>query len=182
MSDYQVPYTLKISKRARSIRITVKRDSTVVVSMPRRASIHQVEHFVATKAPWIQKKVSYFVKRLQERPVLPYTGTHAEYQKHKEQARQLITRRIAHFNQFYGYNVGKITIRNQQTRWGSCSRKGNLSFNYKLALLPEYLADYVIVHELCHLGQFNHSQAFWDLVDKAMPNYKLLRKELYALR
>lgn len=71
-----------------------------------------------------------------------------------------------------------MAIRNQKSRWGSCSTKGNLNFNYKLAIIPSHLADYVIVHELCHLGEFNHSQKFWDLVAKTMPGYKEMRNEL----
>ena len=72
----------------------------------------------------------------------------------------------------------KINIKNQKTRWGSCSKKGNLNFNYKIALLPQHLADYIIVHELCHLGEFNHSRSFWNLVAKVFPEYLGIRNEL----
>lgn len=79
---------------------------------------------------------------------------------------------------------GKIFIKNSRTRWGSCSSKGNLNFNYRLSLLPAHLAHYVIVHELCHLREFNHSQRFWDLVALTVPEYKACREELkkYSLR
>jgi predicted metal-dependent hydrolase len=93
-------------------------------------------------------------------------------------ARILVAARIAHLNCFYGYRIGKISIRNQKTRWGSCSRRGNLSFNYRLIYLPPAHQDYIIAHELCHLGQFNHSKDFWALVAHAVPNAKLIRKEL----
>ncbi len=106
------------------------------------------------------------------------TRSKTEYLKHKEAARELVLRRLSYFNQFYNYKIGKVAIRNQKSRWGSCSTKGNLNFNYKLAIIPPHLADYVIVHELCHLGEFNHSQKFWDLVAKAMPEYKKMRDGL----
>ena len=103
---------------------------------------------------------------------------HPIYITNKDSALNLAITRINHFNKIYNFLYNKITIRNQSSRWGSCSRKGNLSFNYRLALLPPELADYIIVHELCHLGEFNHSKKFWDLVEKAIPNWPKLRAEL----
>lgn len=100
------------------------------------------------------------------------------YLVHKESARELVMRKIAEWNALYGFTVGRVSIKNQTTRWGSCSSKGNLNFNYRIALLPEHLADYIIVHELCHLKEFNHSQKFWDLVGKAIPDYAVRREEL----
>ena len=93
-------------------------------------------------------------------------------------ARALAHARLSHFNQYYGFSYSRVFIRNQKTRWGACSAKGNLGFNYRIAFLPPELADYVIVHELCHLGQFNHSRAFWELVEQQIPNHKELRHEL----
>jgi predicted metal-dependent hydrolase len=92
--------------------------------------------------------------------------------------RALAHERLAHFNQQYGLAIGKISIRNQKTRWGSCSREGNLSFNYRILYLPSAERDYIIVHELCHIAEHNHSPAFWALVSRALPDAKLIRKEL----
>jgi predicted metal-dependent hydrolase len=100
-----------------------------------------------------------------------------EFITYKHSAFNLVHQRIAYFNNYYQFNIHRITIKNQKTRWGSCSKKGNLNFNYKIALLPQYLCDYVIVHELCHLGEFNHSQRFWKLVSWTIPHYKKIKKE-----
>lgn len=109
-------------------------------------------------------------------------GNKLEYQKYKMQAQEIAYNRIIYFNSVYRFHVNKVTIKNQKTRWGSCSKKGNLNFNYKIALLPQYLSDYIIVHELCHLGQFNHSPAFWRLVAKTMPDYQKLKKLFKKIR
>ena len=103
----------------------------------------------------------------------------AEYLKYKDQAKIFVINKVTELNKNYGYKINRITIRNQKTRWGSCSKKGNMNFNYKIVLLPEKLAEYIIVHEICHLGEFNHSANFWNLVAQTVPDYKEKRKELH---
>ncbi len=103
------------------------------------------------------------------------------YLLHKPQALYLAKARLEHFNQFYNFKYNKITIRNQISRWGSCSKRGNLNFNYRIAQISPVLADYIIVHELCHIGQFNHSVDFWNLVEKTIPNWKELRHKLKSV-
>lgn len=105
-------------------------------------------------------------------------GRRRHYEQHKETARALVHARIAFFNHAGAFPVRRIAIRNQKTRWGSCSKLGNLNFHYKLAFLPSAVADYVIVHELCHLHEFNHSVRFWTLVEAVLPNYRALKQEL----
>jgi len=105
-------------------------------------------------------------------------GVKKDYLKFKEQALVLAQERLTYFNQFYGFKFNRVSIKNQKTRWGSCSKKGNLNFHYKIALLPERVADYIIVHELCHLKEFNHSQNFWNLVAQSFPDYLSLRNQL----
>ncbi len=100
------------------------------------------------------------------------------YLKDKVAARALVLERLEHFKTIYPYPYNRVSIKNQVSRWGSCSEKGNLNFNYRIVHLPPHLADYVIVHELCHLWEFNHSQKFWDLVAVAVPDYKAHREEL----
>ena len=86
--------------------------------------------------------------------------------------------RLAHFNAAYGFQIKRVAIRNTRSRWGSASQKGNLNFTYRILYLPPHLSDYIIVHELAHLGAFNHSKEFWALVERALPDWKRLRKEL----
>ena len=96
----------------------------------------------------------------------------------REQARIFVENRISYFNKFYNFEINRVAIKNTKSRWGSCSSKGNLNFNYKIIYLKPELADYLIVHELCHLGEFNHSKRFADLVSKTIPNYDKVNKEL----
>jgi predicted metal-dependent hydrolase len=118
------------------------------------------------------------------RPVF-HTRSRKLYLANKEAARAIVTERVRHFLSYYGPRhgiaLGRISIRNQKSRWGSCSKKGNLNFTYKLAFLPPELRDYVIVHEICHVKEFNHGRGFWALVGETMPEWKALRKKLRAV-
>ncbi|OGZ07091.1 MAG: hypothetical protein A3C93_01650 [Candidatus Lloydbacteria bacterium RIFCSPHIGHO2_02_FULL_54_17] len=111
------------------------------------------------------------------------TGTLGAYKKHKETAREFVHGKLKEQNAHYALSFNKVAIRNQRTRWGSCSKKGNLNFHYRIIELPDSLADYVIVHELCHLAEFNHSKKFWALVAQTVPDWRARRKALrrYAL-
>jgi predicted metal-dependent hydrolase len=100
------------------------------------------------------------------------------YVKHKETARNFVLEKLQIYNEFYQYTFRRVSIRNTKSRWGSCSEHGNLNFSYKLLFLPEHLADYIIVHELCHLKELNHSPKFWNLVSKTFPDYREKRKVL----
>src|SRR3989344_7591097 len=100
-----------------------------------------------------------------------------DYLKYKEHTRALVKQKLAQYNQVYGFKINRVAIKNTKSRWGSCSKKCNLNFNYRLVLLPERLADYVIVHELCHLGEFNHSKNFWKLVAMGMQDYLSVKKQ-----
>lgn len=104
------------------------------------------------------------------------------YLETKESARELVHSRLEHWNNHYKFKYGQVSVRNQRSRWGSCSKKGNLNFNFRIAELPLHLADYIIIHELCHLGEFNHSQKFWDLVGQTLPEHLKLREELKRIR
>jgi predicted metal-dependent hydrolase len=103
------------------------------------------------------------------------------YITHKEETRKLALARLTHFNQFYNLTWNRVAIRNQRRCWGSCSAKKNLNFNYKILFLPPHLADYIIVHELCHLTHLHHGKEFWDLVAQQLPDYRALLTELRAI-
>ena len=98
--------------------------------------------------------------------------------KKREQARRFVENRLSYFNKFYNFEINRVAIKNTSTRWGSCSSNKNLNFNYKIIYLRKELADYLIVHELCHLGQLNHSKKFWELVKQTIPNFVEINKEL----
>ncbi|MFZ2593433.1 MAG: SprT family zinc-dependent metalloprotease [Minisyncoccia bacterium] len=169
-----VPYVQKVS-RGRSIRITVKPGGVITVHAPRLVFQKTIDAFVESKIEWI---TDAYLRVRHMPPAVPQRVSRREYLAYKETARTLVHARITFFNQHYQYTYGKIAIRNQKTRWGSCSKKGNLNFSYKLARMRPELADYVVVHELCHLREFNHSERFWDLVAETIPNYRELRKDL----
>lgn len=172
-------YTLKHSARARRLRITVRCDANVIVTAPYFFSQNKVEKFLTDKAGWILKKIAYFQKL---GPVIERRkGCVVEYRKLKQQARVFVKEKITLLNQSYNFSFNRVCIKNHKSRWGSCSKKGNLNFNYKIIHLPVELAEYIVVHELCHLKELNHSSRFWALVACSVPDYKERRKKLKAV-
>jgi hypothetical protein len=127
------------------------------------------------KAVWVLSKI----KKYGSAPKVEIRKfTYWDYYKSRYKAKALARERVAFFNALYKHKVGEIDVRNQKTRWGSCSAKGNLTFNFKILFLPPRARDYIIVHEICHLKEFNHSQKFWDLVAKTIPDYKAIRRAI----
>lgn len=121
------------------------------------------------------------VRRRRRKPAPIGKRAQAHYLAHKEAARALVVERLAFHNEYYKFTWGRVAIRNTRRSWGSCSSNANLNFNYRILFLPPHLQDYLIVHELCHLKEFNHAQGFWDLVGERLPNYKALATELRAI-
>lgn len=173
-------YEIRESVRAQSARITVHPDGRVVVTKPRRVSEVQIQKFVEAHTDWIERRQKSFLKR--GTPIaLPMPRKNSKaYEALRARARTLARERLEYFNTFYNFLYTSISIRDQKTRWGSCSKTGSLSFNLRIALLPPELADYVIVHELCHTREHNHSEKFWAQVERSLPNWKLLRKKLHT--
>ncbi len=176
------PYTFKRSLRARRLRITIYPTGDVTVTAPRLTPMFLVNRFLASREKWVEKKVAEF----RARPVVPITrlmgtGGRREFNSRKHEAHEIAVEKVHYFANKYDLKYGRISIRNQKTRWGSCSKRGNLSFNYRIVFLPTELQDYLVVHELCHLKEFNHSQAFWRLVEREVPGYKALRKRLKGI-
>lgn len=175
LNDRPINYTLKNSRRARRLRLAIHCDGTLVVTKPFFLRAHLAEEFIREKAEWILTKLDYYKKFPR---MFPEAESPAAYAENKEKAQRLIAERLKYFNEFYKFQYAAVRVRNQKTRWGSCSRRGNLSFNYRLAFLPPEVADYVIVHELCHLREFNHSARFWEQVARTLPNYAARRRAL----
>jgi len=168
-NNIEVTYTIKPRKGVRGVRIAVHPDQSVVVTKSKYLSDQEVERLVGLKALWILEKIQEMKKKPQK---LLAQYSVKDYEEHKQHAYVLAYNKILHFNRTYMHEVKSISIRNQKTRWGSCSGRGNLSFNYKIVFLPEELCDYIIVHELCHIQEMNHGKAFWNLVSKTIPDYK----------
>lgn len=175
-------YTIVRSRKARTMRISIYPDCTVKVTAPYLFPEFLIKKFVASKSGWITKKLDHFKKHpISPKRLLLNSLGRKDFREQKEKALQLVKERLAHFNKHYGLIYRKITIRNQKSRWGSCSHNGNMSFNYKIVFLEPEIQDYIIVHELCHLKELNHSKRFWDLVGEMVPEYRKMLKELKSL-
>jgi len=170
MEKYEV-----IRSNRKTMAIQIKGDGQVIVRAPMRMSKATIQQFIAQKEGWIAKHLA----SIRQRQVGPEAAlTAAELQQLAHSAREDIARRVARFAPLVGVSYQRITIRAQKTRWGSCSAKGNLNFNCLLMLCPEDVRDYVVVHELCHRKELNHSAQFWNEVSCVMPDYKARRKWL----
>lgn len=170
---------IRPSARSRHLSLAVYRDGSVVLTAPQRAEQSRIKQFLVEKMPWIQKKLAFFLRQ-SARPVL--TVQPEAVRGHRLMAQELVKSRLEYFNHRYQLTYHRVTIKYQKTRWGSCSQKGNLNFNYKIALLPSSLADYLVVHELCHLQEMNHSKRFWNLVAITIPDYRDCRRKLKQIR
>ena len=168
-----------IKSRRKTIAIQVNSDLSVTVRAPRSASEKDIEEILKKKKAWISKHIEK-IKETKERFEAEPTEklTREKVIALAEEALKVIPERVEYFAKVIGVTYGKITVRNQKTRWGSCSSKGNLNFNCLLMLAPPEVLDYVVVHELCHRKQMNHSKAFWLEVEKVLPDYKEARKWL----
>lgn len=164
-----INYQLKRRRQVRYVRLAIKSDATLSVTAPSIYPLFLIQNFIRQKWQWI-KDATY--KQRNRQGLMHTRHTPAQIRIFKKQTYHLVLARLAHYNQYYHYQWNRIAIRNQSSRWGSCSSKKNLNFNYRLSLLPPELADYIIVHELCHLGQMNHSRQFWALVARVLPDYK----------
>ncbi len=172
-------YTKKKSARAKRIKITIKTNGAMNITIPKHLSYRSVDKFIIQKSDWILKNIERLKK---ENINLKKEDSIKEYEKNKEQARKLITERVSYFNFFLNFKYNSISIKNQKTRWGSCSAKSNLNFNYKLLFLPQNLRDYIIVHELSHLEELNHSERFHKIIESVISGHKTLEKELKKYR
>jgi predicted metal-dependent hydrolase len=210
-----VPYKVRVSPRARVLRLVIHPDRGLEVVTPHGTSHARIEQVLGQKAGWVLRTLERVSREAVALPplcsgrTLPYAGrtlslvirasaslgrAHVSLSGdvltvttgdlsaravrpvleawYRRQARDVIAQRLAVGNAAYGFTYGRVTIKEQKSRWGSCSRQGNLNFNWRLLLAPLPVLDYVVVHELCHLKELNHSPRFWQLVARASPEYQ----------
>ena len=165
----------------RSFAIEIGRDKKIKVRVPRRASKAQIEEMLKAKHDWILKTLDKIEQRntaeareYEEAEQL----SSEEVKRLKKEARIRLTELTEYWAGRMGISYGRISIRGQKTRWGSCSSKGNLNYNYLLMLCPDDVIEYVVIHELCHRIYMNHSKRFWEKIEEFCPNYRQARKWL----
>lgn len=168
-------YKIIRSKR-KSLAIEITKDKELLVRAPYRLSSDYIEKFIEEKQGWIQKHLELVDKEQNATPPAPVSEEHLRFLKAK--AKEILPKKVAYYARLIGVSYGQITIKHQKTLWGSCSAKGNLNFNCMLMDYPEYVQDYVVVHELCHRKHMDHSRAFWQEVERILPDYKQRRKAL----
>ena len=160
------PVAVAVSDRARRARITIKRDGTVTLTLPRRVSLEQARQLLQKSKRWIQKHLRQ---------------VHAEQldpRLDRVQARRQLLERLEHLARQHGFTYNKVFIKNQKTLWGSCSSHNNINLNVHLVRLPEELRDYVLVHELVHTRHKNHSRQFWATLNAIVGDGRKLQRQL----
>ena len=169
-------YILKRSRR-KTLAVEIDSAANVIVRAPLKASLRDIEKFLAGHSLWIEK---HRIKALRRLETVRATGSFsaAEIESILRDAKAELPRRTAELAHLMGITYGRVSVRKQKTRWGSCSSKGNISLNFLLVRAPKDVMDYVIIHELCHRRHMNHSSSFWRLVETFDPNYRTHRKWL----
>lgn len=170
-------FSYKIVRSSRkSVAVQLGKDGIFIVRAPNLLPVFMIEDFLRKNKDWILKQQQKMSTVQENRHVI----TDEERKAGIRRAKQIFPERAAYFAARMGVTYGRITIREQKTRWGSCSSVGNLNFNWKLVLMPMEVLDYVVVHELAHRKEMNHSARFWSIVQRELPDYserkKLLRK------
>ncbi len=171
MMEYEI---IRSSRKTAAIQI---KDGRVIVRAPHFASNKDIRGFVESNSEWISKHLAMSEERRAE---ASYKLSQAELKALYSKAAEVIPERVEYFAPLVGVRYGRITIRRQRTKWGSCSSKGNLNFNCLLMLAPPEVIDGVVVHELCHLKEMNHSERFYAEVNRVYPGYAESREWLKA--
>lgn len=178
MTDESTPAVVIRKRRGlKQLRLTVRDDGSARLTIPWSVSFAVARKFLEGQKQWIAEA---YQRVLARPPRLLTEGGVEEYRATKEAARERITERVTVYAARYGVTYRSISIRNQKSRFGSCSARGHLSFNYRLIFLPPHLLDYVVAHEVCHLRELNHSRRFWTLLAETIPDYQAKKHELQA--
>jgi len=167
------PILFAKSARARRLSISIKPFNPVRVTFPARVSLKKAQEFLESNLEWIAKALAGIKKTEQQKsaqPPLPPID--------RNNAKAILTDRLNYWAQKYNFSYNRVFIKNQKSRWGSCSNKNNINLNMNLVRLPQELADYVIIHELVHTKVRNHSKRFWSELDKYMGNARIMSKKL----
>jgi len=168
------PVLFERSQRAKHLNISVSPSKGVRVAFPYRLSFQKAEKIVHSRVSWIRKQLTKMERLKQKHDILLEESARLN----KSQARKKLINRLNELAEWHGYNYNRVFIRNQRTRWGSCSSKNNISLNIKLTLLPDELMDYVIIHELVHTRLKNHSKDFWAELNSLVGDAKGLSARL----
>ena len=171
--EYQIIYSGR-----KTLAVQLREDGSVVARAPYGLPEKRIRKFVEEKEGWIRKKQAEMKDR--QKNVRRLCFTPEQRWEYAQKAGETITARVSYYAARMGVSYGKITIREQKTRWGSCSSAGSLNFNWKLILMPKEVLDYVVVHELAHRREMNHSKAFYAVVEAVMPDYKVWQRWLRA--
>ena len=167
-----------IRSARKSLGLEVRDANTVLARIPTRVSDRELKAFVENHRSWILEKTEVMAEREENRKSTPAPPPELLSKTDRMKIQLKIGKRVRHYCATMGVTVGYVTVKNQKTRWGSCSAKGNVNFNYQLAFLPDELLDYVVIHELAHRRHMNHSRAFWAEVEKYCPDYLERREQL----
>ena len=165
-----------IRSARKSLGLEVRDANTVLARIPTRVSDRELK--VENHRSWILEKTAVMAEREENRKSTPAPPPELLSKTDRMKIQLKIGKRVRHYCEAMGVTVGYVTVKNQKTRWGSCSAKGNVNFNYQLAFLPDELLDYVVIHELAHRRHMNHSRAFWAEVEKYCPDYLERREQL----
>ena len=174
-------YVEVVSSKRRTIGLSLKAEGHAVLRAPKHFTDQDVRRFLEMHRDWLFRKNAEIKKRaeaLQDYQIPPFAELRAA---DRRRIREKFEEKAAFYAARMGVSYGRITVRDQRSRWGSCSSKGNLNFNYRLYYLPEELLDYIVIHELAHRLHMDHSPAFWAEVAKLCPDYKKRRKMLPPL-
>lgn len=179
--NQRILVSVKRSSR-KSIGLEVRTTGEVIARIPNRLSDKRLKEFIENHKIWIFQKVAFVEQKIDSKKELRVPFWDDLTDREREKIKEKISSRVQYYSGKMQVEYGRITIRNQKTRWGSCSSKGNLNFNYRLFYLPEELLDYVVIHELAHRRYMNHSMQFWQEVAVYCPNYDRYRKKLGEYR
>jgi len=172
------PVLFEKSRRAKHVNISIQSSTFVRVAVPFRVPFSRAEEFVHTRINWLKKHLNKLKQYEKENKAI----TTAPFEIDNKDARLKLTGRLDYLSKKHGFSYNRVSIRNQRTRWGSCSHNNNISLNIRLLSLPEELVDYVILHELVHIRIKNHSRDFWTELDRYVANSKKVAAKLREYR